>query len=174
MKCTSTLIPFNYSSVPPLKIMPLCTKSPSYTLYKQNTDNAWGHQAIVKETPTTKQLVFCYICSILYSDDVMFGIYKAVDGTAPAYLQTLVKPHSPARSLRSTTPAGRLVQPSLRANKGRSAKIATLLCPGTTMVERAPFCRRLKTNLFRVHLVSIVPPSSPPPHPPLYVVHPGT
>ena len=35
--------------------------------------------------------------------------YKAVDGTAPAYLQALLKPHTPARSLRSTSSAGRLV-----------------------------------------------------------------
>uniref|UniRef100_A0A8C5BX13 Reverse transcriptase domain-containing protein n=1 Tax=Gadus morhua TaxID=8049 RepID=A0A8C5BX13_GADMO len=48
--------------------------------------------------------------------------YKAVDGTAPAYLQALVKPHTPARSLRSTASAGRLVPPSLRASKGRSTK----------------------------------------------------
>ena len=42
---------------------------------------------------------------------------KAVNGTAPAYLQALVKPNTLARALRSTTSAGRLV-PSLRATKG--------------------------------------------------------
>ena len=49
---------------------------------------------------------------------MMVLAYKAVDGTAPAYLQALVKPHTPARSLRSTTSAGRLEPPSLRASKG--------------------------------------------------------
>ena len=51
---------------------------------------------------------------------MMVLAYKAVNGTAPAYLQTLVKPHTPARSLRSTTSAGRLVPPSIRARKGCS------------------------------------------------------
>ena len=55
------------------------------------------------------------------------------DGTAPVYLQTLVRPHAPARALRSTTSADRPVPPSLRANK-----VATLLCSGTSVVERTP------------------------------------
>ena len=47
--------------------------------------------------------------------------FKVVSGTAPIYL-TLVRPHTPARTLLSTTSAGRLVPPSLRANKGHSGK----------------------------------------------------
>ena len=70
---------------------------------------------------------------------MMVLAYKAVDGTAPAYLQELLKPHTPARSLRSTTSAGRLVPPSLRASKGPSTK-SQLFCFGTSVVERAP-CR---------------------------------
>ncbi|KAK0143402.1 hypothetical protein N1851_018474 [Merluccius polli] len=41
--------------------------------------------------------------------------YKAVNGTAPTYLQALVSP-------RATTSARRLVPLSLRAGKGRTAK----------------------------------------------------
>ena len=43
--------------------------------------------------------------------------FKAVNGTAPVYLQTLVRPLGLVRTLRSTTSAGRLVPPSQRANK---------------------------------------------------------
>jgi len=91
--------------------------------------------------------------------------YKAVDGTAPAYLQALVKPHTPARSLRSTTSAGRLVPPSLRASKGRSAKSQLFSVLGPQWWNELPavlrtaesltiFRKRLKTHLFRVHLDS--------------------
>ena len=48
--------------------------------------------------------------------------FKPVNGTAPIYLQTLIRPHAPAQALRSTTSAGQLVPPLLRANKGRSVK----------------------------------------------------
>ena len=48
--------------------------------------------------------------------------FKAVNDKAPIYLPTLVRPRPPARAPRSTTSAGQLVPPSLRANKGHSAK----------------------------------------------------
>ena len=58
---------------------------------------------------------------------MMVLAFKAVNGTAPIYLQTLVRPHTQAQALRSTTSAGRLAPPSLRASKGRSAK-SRLFC----------------------------------------------
>ena len=48
---------------------------------------------------------------------MMVLAFKAVKGTAPVYLQTLVRPHTPTRALCSSTSAGWLVPPSLRANK---------------------------------------------------------
>ena len=42
--------------------------------------------------------------------------FKAINGTAPVYLQTLVRPHAPAQALRFTRSAGRLALPSLRAD----------------------------------------------------------
>ncbi|KAK0156500.1 hypothetical protein N1851_000216 [Merluccius polli] len=88
--------------------------------------------------------------------------YKDVNGFAPTYLQALVRPHAPARALRITTSAGRLVLPSLRASKGRTAK-SQLFCLSATMVDQLPadvrttesitcFRKRFKTHLFRVHL----------------------
>ena len=76
---------------------------------------------------------------------------------SPIYL-TLVKPHAPVWALRSTTSAGRLVPPSLRANKGRSGKswLSALAPQCWTNVRTAGslaiFCKRLKTHLFRIHL----------------------
>ena len=105
--------------------------------------------------------------------------YKAVDGTAPAYLQALLKPHTPARSLRSTTSAGRLVPPSLRASKARSTKSQLFSVLGPQWWNELPaalrtaesltiFRKGLKTHLFRVHLDTAEPPS--PFWPPLYTV----
>ena len=63
-----------------------------------------------------------------------FKAFKAFNGTAPVYLQTLVRPHTPARAL--------------------------LLCFGASVVERTPDqCQDSgitlhlpqKTNLFRLH-----------------------
>ena len=56
--------------------------------------------------------------------------YQAVKGSAPAYIQQLIRPYTPARPLRSAT-SGRLALPSLR--------LTTFKC-------------RLKTHLFRLHL----------------------
>ena len=106
---------------------------------------------------------------------MMVLAYKAVDVTAPAYLQALVKLHTPARSFRSTTSTGRLVPPSLRASKGRSTKsqLFSVLGPQWWNEPRdvriaeslTSLCKRLKTHLFSVHQTLC---------PPLYVVRPGT
>ena len=49
--------------------------------------------------------------------------FKAVNRTALIYLQSLVRLHVPAPALHFTTSAGRLVPPSLRANKAHSVKL---------------------------------------------------
>ena len=51
---------------------------------------------------------------------------KAVNGTAPSYLQTLFRWHAPASALRPSISVGRLVPPSLWANKARSVKLTPL------------------------------------------------
>ena len=43
--------------------------------------------------------------------------------TSPIYLQTLVRAHTPAQAICSTTSAGQLVPPLRRENKGHSAKL---------------------------------------------------
>ena len=55
---------------------------------------------------------------------MMVLAFKAVNRTAPVYLQTLVRPHarSTPRALNSSTSAGRLIPPLLRENKANSAK----------------------------------------------------
>ena len=47
---------------------------------------------------------------------------KDANGTAPIYLQTLVRPHVPAWELHSSISAGQLVPPSQRANKAHGMK----------------------------------------------------
>ena len=105
--------------------------------------------------------------------------FKAVNRTEPVYLQTLVRPRGPERALHSSTSAGRLVPPSLRANKAaqrsRSSSLFWSLRGGTNSRPTSgqqSLCvcsRRLKTHLFRLHQDSlptklqVVPPSEAPP-----------
>ena len=94
----------------------------------------------------------------------MVPAFMTINGTAPIYLQTLVRPHAPAQAVRSTTSAGWLVPPSLRANKGRSMLKSWLFSVQVpqwwnelptnvrTAESHAFFRKRLKTRLFRLHL----------------------
>ncbi|KAK0154959.1 hypothetical protein N1851_002732 [Merluccius polli] len=95
----------------------------------------------------------------------MVQTYKAVNGSARTYLQALVRPHAPTGALRSTTSAGRLVPPSLRASKGLTAmsQLFSVLAPQwrnelpanvRTAESLTSFHTRLTTHLFRVHLDS--------------------
>ena len=85
--------------------------------------------------------------------------YRAVIGTAPSYLQVLVKPYTPARPLRSSA-SRRLVASSLRAPGGRATRSRrfSVLAPQwwndlptevRTAESQPIFRRRLKTHLFR-------------------------
>ena len=57
----------------------------------------------------------------------------STDGTAPIYLQTLVRPHAPARALPSTTSAG-LTGTTIAENKQSSlSEVTTLLCSGASV-----------------------------------------
>ena len=55
--------------------------------------------------------------------------FKAVNGTAPVYVQTLVEPHAPAPAFHSTSSAGHLGPPSLRANKALKSWLFSVLVP---------------------------------------------
>ncbi|XP_068583396.1 uncharacterized protein, partial [Cebidichthys violaceus] len=83
--------------------------------------------------------------------------HRAVKGTAPSYLQAMVKPYTPARPLRSAA-SGRLVAPSLRGPGGRStrSRLFSVLAPqwwnelptDVRTAESLPiFQCRLKTHL---------------------------
>ena len=87
--------------------------------------------------------------------------YRAVNGTAPTYLQAMVKPYTPARPLRSAA-SRRLVAPTLKGPSGRStrSRLFSVLAPqwwnelptDVRTAESLPiFRRRLKTHLFRKH-----------------------
>ncbi|XP_030285351.1 uncharacterized protein LOC115588717 [Sparus aurata] len=113
-------------------------------------------------TPLLHDLHWLSVAARIRSKTMVLA-FKAVNKTAPIYLQTLVRPHTPARALCSTTSAGWLVPPSLRANKARSVKsrLFSSLAPQwwnelPTNVRTAEslsiFRIRLKTCLFRIHL----------------------
>ena len=87
--------------------------------------------------------------------------FKATKGMAPSYLQNLIKPYEPTRSLRSAD-TGLLETPSIRTPGQRSTRPRkfALLAPklwndlpvALRTAESLPsFCRGLKTHLFRLH-----------------------
>ena len=88
--------------------------------------------------------------------------YRATNGSAPAYIQDMVKPYTPTRPLRSAS-AKLLAAPPQRGRTNHSTKsrLFTVLAPkwwnelpiDIRMAESLHiFRRRLKTHLFRLHL----------------------
>ena len=90
--------------------------------------------------------------------------YQAIKGSAPAYIQQLIRPYTPARPLRSTT-SGCLPPPARHTCTAHS-RLFSVLAPRwwndlpvdfRTAETVSTFKRRLKTHLFRLHLS--LPPS---------------
>ena len=90
--------------------------------------------------------------------------YQAIKGSAPAYIQQLIRPYTPTRPLRSAT-SGRLAPPARHTCTARS-RLLSVLAPRwwndlpvdvRTAETLSTFKRRLKTHLFRLHLS--LPPS---------------
>ncbi|XP_064174041.1 uncharacterized protein LOC135245123 [Anguilla rostrata] len=84
--------------------------------------------------------------------------FQAVKGSAPGYLQKMIRPYKPARSLRSAT-TGRLIPPSTRA--ATRSRLFAVLAPRwwndlpvevRTAECLSTFKRKLKTHLFSVYL----------------------
>ena len=88
--------------------------------------------------------------------------YKATKGMAPPYLQSLIQPYNPSRSIRSAN-TGKLSEPSLKHLGQRSTrprlfshlapKLWNKLPSAVRTADSLPIFRRnLKTHLFRLHL----------------------
>ncbi|XP_077937991.1 uncharacterized protein LOC144383603 [Gasterosteus aculeatus] len=86
--------------------------------------------------------------------------YHAVNGSGPAYIQDMVKPYIPTRTLRSAS-AKLLVPPSLRAKHSTRSRLFAVLAPKwwnalsediRTAESLHIFRRKLKTHLFRLYL----------------------
>ncbi|KAJ8375001.1 hypothetical protein SKAU_G00055810 [Synaphobranchus kaupii] len=91
--------------------------------------------------------------------------FQAVQGSAPPYLQKLIRPYTPARSLRSAS-SGRLVPPPLHTST--RSRCLSVLAPRwwnelpvevRTTESLTTFKRRLKTHLFKLHLSPPLPTS---------------
>ena len=93
--------------------------------------------------------------------------YQAIKGSAPAYIQQLIRPYTPARPLRSAT-SGRLAPPTHHTCTALhcTSRLLSVLAPRwwndlpvdvRTAEALSTFKRRLKTHLFRLHLS--LPPS---------------
>ncbi|XP_077938224.1 uncharacterized protein LOC144383653 [Gasterosteus aculeatus] len=86
--------------------------------------------------------------------------YHAVNGSGPAYIQDMVKPYIPTRTLRSAS-AKLLVPPSLRAKLSTRSRLFAVHAPKwwnelsediRTAESLHIFRRKLKTHLFRLYL----------------------
>ncbi|XP_062422208.1 LOW QUALITY PROTEIN: uncharacterized protein LOC134132996 [Pungitius pungitius] len=86
--------------------------------------------------------------------------YHAVNGSGPVYIQDMVKPYIPTRTLRSAS-AKRLVPPSLREKHSTRLRLFAVLAPRwwnelsddiRTAESLYIFRRKLKTHLFRLYL----------------------
>ena len=119
-----------------------------------------------KHTHTTRLLTDLHwlpvIASIKFKTLVL--AYQAIKGSAPAYIQQLIRPYTPSRPLRSAT-SGRLAPPARHTCTARS-RLLSVLAPRwwndlpvdvRTAKTLSTFKRRLKTHLFRLHLS--LPPS---------------
>ncbi|KAJ8016190.1 hypothetical protein DPEC_G00004620 [Dallia pectoralis] len=91
--------------------------------------------------------------------------YGAVRGTAPSYIQSLIKPYTPTRALRSAT-SGLLVVPSIREGNSRSAqpKLFSVLAPqwwnNSTLEIRSSDSTNLQKTSKNIPLQT-VPPVAP-------------
>ncbi|XP_064157802.1 uncharacterized protein LOC135235844 [Anguilla rostrata] len=90
--------------------------------------------------------------------------YQAAKGSAPGYIQRIIRPYTPARPLCSAT-SGRLAPPPLRVCTSRSC-LLSVLAPRwwndlpvavRTAENLTTFKRRLKTHLFSLHLSPPLP-----------------
>ncbi|XP_062415699.1 uncharacterized protein LOC134107832 [Pungitius pungitius] len=85
--------------------------------------------------------------------------YHAVNGSGPVYIQDMVKPYIPTRTLRSVS-AKLLVPPSLREKHSARSRLFAVLAPRwwnelsdeiRTAESLYIFRRKLKTHLFRLY-----------------------
>ncbi|XP_064190187.1 uncharacterized protein LOC135254133 [Anguilla rostrata] len=90
--------------------------------------------------------------------------YQAAKGSAPGYIQRIIRPYTPARPLHSAT-SGHLAPPPLCVCTSRS-RLLSVLAPRwwndlpmavRTAENLTTFKRRLKTRLFRLHLSPPLP-----------------
>jgi len=85
--------------------------------------------------------------------------YRAANGSGPVYIQDMVKPYTPARSLRSAT-TNQLVTSSLWANHSRKSRLFAVLAPqwsnklstGIRTVESLHLPPETKTHIFSDYL----------------------
>ena len=136
-----------------------CVLKPLELIQKAAARLVFNHPKFTHSTRLLRDLHWLPI-----SDRIKFKTltlaYRAVNGTAPPYLRALVRPHTPSRSLRSSS-AGLLSAPSLQAPDGRlkRSQLFSVVAPTwwnklkdkaiTTAETLSTFRRRLKTHLFQ-------------------------
>ena len=136
-----------------------CVIKPLELIQKAAARLVFKHSKFSHSTPLLRKLHWLPV-----SDRIKFKTltlaYRAVNGTAPPYLQALVKPHTPPRQLRSSS-AGLLSAPSLQGPDGRlkRSQLFSVVAPTwwndlkdkaiTTAETLSTFRRRLKTHLFQ-------------------------
>ncbi|XP_068436667.1 uncharacterized protein [Clinocottus analis] len=119
---------------------------------------------LLKFTHTTPLLLGLHrlpvAASIRFKTSYVPLTYHVTNRSGPTYIQDMVKPYTPARSLRSAS-ANQLVAPSLRTRHSTKSRLFAVLAPRwwneiPTDIRTAEsvyiFRRKLKTHLFRLCL----------------------
>uniref|UniRef100_G3Q213 Uncharacterized protein n=1 Tax=Gasterosteus aculeatus TaxID=69293 RepID=G3Q213_GASAC len=76
--------------------------------------------------------------------------YHAVNGSGPAYIQDMVKPYIPTRTLRSAS-AKLLVPPSLRAKHSTRSRLFAVRLPVSTIPSHPAFKREQTHKLLKTY-----------------------
>ena len=138
---------------------PECAIKPLELIQKAAARLVFNHPKFSHSTPLLRALHWLPVKERIKFKTLTLA-YRAAKGTAPPYLQALVKPYTPARPLRSAA-AGLLSAPSLQGPVGRLKKsqLFSVIAPTwwnevqntsiTTAETLSTFRRKLKTHLFK-------------------------
>ena len=141
--------------------LPACALKPLQMIQNAAARLVFNQPKFSHVTPLLRSLHWLPVIARTEYKTLMLA-YKATKGMAPSYLQNMIQPYKPSRSLRSAN-TGKLAEPSLKHPGQRSTRprLFSLLAPklwnelpiALRTADSLPIFRRnLKTHLFRLHL----------------------
>ena len=141
--------------------LPACALKPLQMIQNAAARLVFNQPKFSHVTPLLRSLHWLPVIARTEYKTLMLA-YKATKGMAPSYLQNMIQPYKPSRSLRSAN-TGKLSEPSLKhpGQRSKRPRLFSLLAPklwnelpsALRTADSLPIFRRnLKTHLFRLHL----------------------